>query len=713
MKYLLSLFLFFLLCQIQGQTKIKVHDKAGNPVSGRIIFDPLGQSAELDARGEASVLMGISEVPANIELLGNDTFEFASATYEPTTSTLDILVRLITRRMQLAIFDASGSLIGANVAVSLQEFPELGTQVTDETGIMVWRIPKNYDIKNQGLHIKVGSVIASEKNLTSTGDGFHLRLDPKITFTIRDAVTQKPLPNKVVLVRGEMFDSNSKGRFSHFDLKYKNEDIEVEGCKLVGIQKTASGLDILVEVTKPEASVTLDSGTEVELIEEFDTITVDVGRDFGRVLDELDNQKLFLIESSTRLRTEMEYLQKKLANDSLTSEGQKELENYLTRISNELINNELEYQDIQHRARLIVDEMKRDISLKDSLNEATNEQLQQTLEEEKRQEAENRRNLIISGGIIVAVLIFAFILLFFARKLQRQRNDLSRVSKTLEDKVNELDEERKKVGARNAEITSQNAKIVDSIRYAQTIQASILPSKNQMKRLLKDFFVIYRPKDIVSGDFYWFSHLLSNDGKGRSFMAVVDCTGHGVPGAFMSIVGNDLLNEIINQNGVHDTSRILDLLNKGVKKRFRQSEYLNNDSMDVALCAIEKYDKQFVVTFSGAKLPLYYFNAEKRVVEKIRGGLKSVGGRHKKEPEYPPTKIGIRDGDAIYMTSDGFPDQNDAKNQKIGMKMLQDKILQIANEPMEAQKEELENMLDSHQGQQEQRDDVTVIGIRF
>ncbi|MEM6297673.1 MAG: SpoIIE family protein phosphatase [Bacteroidota bacterium] len=713
MKYLLSLFLFFLLCYAQGQTKVKVHDKAGNPISGRIIFDALSQSAKLDERGEASILKGISEVPDNIELLSNDTFEFASATYDPTTSTLDVLARPITRRFQIAIFDASGDLIRANVAVSLQEFPNLGTQVTDETGIMIWRIPKSYDIKSQGLHIKVGSVIASEKNLTSTGDGFNLKLDPKVIFTVRDAATQKPLANKVILVRGEMFDSDNKGTFSHFDLKYKNEDIEVEGCKLVGIKKSDTGLDILVEVTEPDASITLDSGTEVEMIEEFDTVTVDVSRDLGRVLDELDNQKLYLIESSTKLRTEMEYLQRKLASDNLTPEQQKNLEKLLNQVSDELINNELEYQDIQHRTRLIVDEMKRDLSLKDSLNEATSEQLQQTIEEEKRQEAQNRRNLIISGGIITAVLIFAFILLFFARKLQRQRNDLSRISRTLEDKVSELDEERKKVSARNAEITSQNAKIVDSIRYAQTIQASILPSENQMKRLLKDFFVIFKPKDIVSGDFYWFSHLFGNDGKGRSFMAIVDCTGHGVPGAFMSIVGNDLLNEIISQNGVHEPSRILDLLNKGVKKRFRQSEYLNNDSMDVALCAIEKHDKQFVLTFSGAKLPLYYFNAEKQSLEKIRGGLKSVGGRHKKDPDYPSIKIGMKDGDAVYITSDGFPDQNDSNNQKIGMKGLQDKILQIADQPMADQKEELENMLSNHQGKQEQRDDITVIGIRF
>jgi serine phosphatase RsbU (regulator of sigma subunit) len=261
-------------------------------------------------------------------------------------------------------------------------------------------------------------------------------------------------------------------------------------------------------------------------------------------------------------------------------------------------------------------------------------------------------------------------------------------------------------------IKQNNQKMTDNIRYAQTIQNAILPSEDTMRNALKgELFILYRSKDIVSGDFYWFSHLPEYK---KSFVAVVDCTGHGVSGAFMSMVGNALLSEIVNQKHIFDTAEILNLLSDGVKIALRQDEKMNDDGMDMCLCAIEPIDDTTVkVIFSGAKRPLYVVRKATGTMETVTGDIKSIGGLSKNRKNFSKKELILSKGDMIYLTSDGFAHQNNADRKKIGSAYFKKVLETNASLPVDEQKRALEKELDLFLTGVEQRDDITALGIRL
>lgn len=258
-------------------------------------------------------------------------------------------------------------------------------------------------------------------------------------------------------------------------------------------------------------------------------------------------------------------------------------------------------------------------------------------------------------------------------------------------------------------IKANNANITDSIRYAETIQQAILPSKEKMNEALHEYFVLYKPKDIVSGDFYWFNHI-----EDKIFIAVTDCTGHGVPGAFMSIVGTNLLNEIINVEKVYDPAKVLELLNRYVTLSLRQNEVNNIDGMDIALIVIETHeDFTTKVSFAGAKRPLYYF--EDGDLHKIEGVRKSIGGGKRlsrKEKKFETKEVTLQNEASIYLLSDGYVDQNNIKRERFGSWKLKKVLKEIGPLPMKKQEEILNHYLLEHMRGTPQRDDITILGLR-
>ncbi|MBD0401208.1 GAF domain-containing SpoIIE family protein phosphatase [Flammeovirga sp. EKP202] len=262
------------------------------------------------------------------------------------------------------------------------------------------------------------------------------------------------------------------------------------------------------------------------------------------------------------------------------------------------------------------------------------------------------------------------------------------------------------------ELSEKNKSITDSMRYAKTIQNAILPSESLLKENFKDHFILYRSKDIVSGDFYWFKRKEVN-GTVMKFIAVVDCTGHGVPGAFMSMIGNTLLNDIVNVKGVTDTVEILNALNVGVKESLQQENSMNDDGMDVALIAMKEEADGVHVQFSGAKRPIFVFTQEKQELEVIQGDIKSIGYSSRKNKVFSAHTIVLQKEDIIYLSTDGYVDQNNANREKIGSLKLKDIIASNATKPMAEQEEALEEILDQHLvGEIEQRDDITVMGVK-
>lgn len=258
----------------------------------------------------------------------------------------------------------------------------------------------------------------------------------------------------------------------------------------------------------------------------------------------------------------------------------------------------------------------------------------------------------------------------------------------------------------------QNSLIEGSIKYAQTIQQTILPENNFINQHF-EHFLIYRPKDIVSGDFYWFSKDANDP---YYFAAAIDCTGHGVPGAFMSLIGYKLMSEIINERQIHDPAQILFEMELGITKALKQKSKEVADGMDMCICRIEKSDtKTTKIVFSGAKRPLIYYSSMQNCIINLLGDRFGIGGS-KRNPEqlvFTNHELELISGmDTIYLTTDGLIDQNDVNRKRYGTTRFIDFLNQIATKPMNEQFTAIESELQQYMGNEEQRDDITIFGIR-
>jgi ligand-binding sensor domain-containing protein/serine phosphatase RsbU (regulator of sigma subunit) len=258
------------------------------------------------------------------------------------------------------------------------------------------------------------------------------------------------------------------------------------------------------------------------------------------------------------------------------------------------------------------------------------------------------------------------------------------------------------------EIELQNIEITDSINYAKRIQSSILPDITRLKETFRDAFILFHPRDIVSGDFYWFDKL-SDD---RFIIVCADSTGHGVPGAFMSMIGSTLLQDIISRKGVTKPSQILSLLDKQIFSTLNQNMDVgvSNDGMDMVVCEINVKSK--LVRFASAMRPVIIVMGGESYY--IKGNRCSVGGESVIEKYFDDQEYYLSEGDTIYMFSDGFPDQFggvDGKKMKIArMKRL---IEQAGSLPMSEQKQVISDFFFEWKGDYEQVDDILLMGIRL
>ncbi len=284
----------------------------------------------------------------------------------------------------------------------------------------------------------------------------------------------------------------------------------------------------------------------------------------------------------------------------------------------------------------------------------------------------------------------------------------------LESYYNELEQ---KVKDRTAEVVRQkeeieikNKHITDSIRYAKRIQNAILPPDNYVKQMLPKSFILYKPKDIVSGDFYWMTKK-----NNLTIYAAVDCTGHGVPGAFMSIVGNNQLNYAVDVKKAREASLILDYLNEGVIETLREkgNESISGvkDGMDLALCIIDY--KNMKLQFAGANNPLCLVR-DNEIIQ-IKGNRMAIGGNYENDlPKFTNHELDLKKGDVIYTFSDGYPDQFGGHDgRKFMLKKFRELLLKIHKNPIEEQEKILDDVLDQWRGKEEQVDDILVIGVKI
>lgn len=263
----------------------------------------------------------------------------------------------------------------------------------------------------------------------------------------------------------------------------------------------------------------------------------------------------------------------------------------------------------------------------------------------------------------------------------------------------------------NDELNRESKKTRESLKAAQLIQNAILPAEKKLKELFNDrYFTVYRPKDIVSGDFYWVYEIEESP---VVYLAVVDCTGHGVPGALMSMIGYSFLNEIINQAKVYDTREILRQLHYKIRNELIKEK---NDSggygMDVCLCKLEKTPEGLSqITFTGAKRPLYYTKAGE--LNELKGDRISIGVWDKDKPmRFNASTILLEEGEMIYLTTDGFSDTPNPKRQSFGTRRMKKMLTTFACLPTSDQNDKFLKVLDEYQQSADQRDDITIMGIR-
>jgi serine phosphatase RsbU (regulator of sigma subunit) len=298
----------------------------------------------------------------------------------------------------------------------------------------------------------------------------------------------------------------------------------------------------------------------------------------------------------------------------------------------------------------------------------------------------------------LAITSFIYLLIFYSTRRLRHANIVLR-----EKELASLEISRQK-----EELTLKNKNITDSINYAKRIQVAMMPDYRHLSRLFPESFIYYNPKDIVSGDFYWVSQV--ND---KVFLAVIDCTGHGVAGAFMSIIGFELIRNILNVKGIEHPSEILNILNEDFSGIFRQGNEIDisfRDGMDIAFCVIDK--KKGVLEFAGAFSPMYLVR-ENKIIE-IKGNRFSVGLMNDLVDErFRNHSMKLHRDDVIYLFSDGYPDQfggDDGK--KFKYRRFRHLLLNIHSQPASRQRELLGQSITEWMGDNEQVDDILVMGIK-
>ncbi|MCX6182934.1 MAG: SpoIIE family protein phosphatase [Bacteroidetes bacterium] len=311
-------------------------------------------------------------------------------------------------------------------------------------------------------------------------------------------------------------------------------------------------------------------------------------------------------------------------------------------------------------------------------------------------------------AISIALLIYGYIKLR-ERKLRQEREMLEQ---KVEERTEEVMEQKRQLEfvnlemiAKNKEIEEKNTDLNSSIRYALTIQQSYFPPLSELHHL-KDAFLYHAPRDIVSGDFYWFKFL-----GDKMVISISDCTGHGVPGAFMSLIGMTLLDQIVGKDGVLNPAEALKRIDRGIIKAFENSDTESNDGMDMALITIDFKKKN--VMYAGAFRPLIYVsNGE---MTEIKATKTSLGGSFEvKEKDFELHEINYSDGDCIYLYTDGYADQFGGEDKKkFKSKVLKDMLLAGSAKTMDEQKQIVDQRLCEWKGIHDQVDDILVFGVRL
>jgi serine phosphatase RsbU (regulator of sigma subunit) len=283
-------------------------------------------------------------------------------------------------------------------------------------------------------------------------------------------------------------------------------------------------------------------------------------------------------------------------------------------------------------------------------------------------------------------------------EVEKQKDVAEEQRKIAEDQKQVVEEQKKLVEEKNHEILS-------SIEYAKRIQTAILPPPRMVREFFKNSFILYLPKDIVAGDFYWMESI-----EETIYFAACDCTGHGVPGAMVSVVCNNALNRSLNEFSEREPGKIFDRARTLVLENFSKSDEDVKDGMDASLCALNLQSMELF--WAGANNPLWIYRAQQNAIEEIKADKQPIG-KVQEEKNFTTHRIALYHGDIIYLFTDGYADQfGGEKNKKLTKAKFRDLLLSMAALSMEEQRTKLLAFHDTYRGSNEQVDDICLMGVR-
>lgn len=326
----------------------------------------------------------------------------------------------------------------------------------------------------------------------------------------------------------------------------------------------------------------------------------------------------------------------------------------------------------------------------------------------KELQAEQRSFFIIALSAGLFLLIILILILYNRNKLKNRANqELNEQNIAIQEQKEEIEAQKEELAEKGNSLADKNQQITDSITYAKQIQDSLLPQLPTIKKVLPDSFIFFKPRDIVSGDFYWFTEIES-----KIAIALVDCTGHGVPGAFMTVLANSLLNQIVIETGITSPDLIVSLLDQKIQQNLHQQqlENANTDGLDIGLVMLDKKSRK--LEYTGAKIPLYIHRKDK--IEVIKPDRYSVGSTQQENKVFSKKEIEYKPGNTIYLSSDGFQDQfGGQKNKKFMKKNFRNLLQEIGELSIVGQKDHIEETFIHWRGSNPQTDDILVIGIKL
>ncbi|GEM_PF-224863 len=486
----------------------------------------------------------------------------------------------------------------------------------------------------------------------------------------------------------------------------------------------------------------------------------DLQEQFSKELHAEKTEKQLKMLMALQETRELEYRKKQLENDKQKQQlslTKKELE--LSKKDRELKQNELQRQQLESqqvkknleltqqrlqntKRQQEIQQLEKDkeiqrLALRESELEGIEKAKALRIEEQKRKlkdlelTEQSTKQKFYLGIILFGLILFGFVIYGYFDKqkandaLQAQKQEIEAQNAELQSQQEEILQTNNVLEKQNQEIELQHLKITASINYAARIQTALLPKLRKIQKSFPESFVFFRPRDIVSGDFYWYAEIhekhidmkrkdpmKTSEFVTKQLIAAVDCTGHGVPGAFMSVMANDALNNIVNEHKVTQSNLILNMLHKKIQRSLKQEESNNRDGMDIALCVIDKKNKY--LEYSGAHNPLVYVQGDTK--ERVRGDAQGIGGGNRtSEITFTKHQLNLEEALNFYIFSDGYQDQfGGNKRRKFMSGRFKKLLFSIADKPMEEQGKIVETIFDNwKQGKTfSQLDDVLVIGVR-